>query len=184
MIYGHTFDCIFGKASASKVKIFDDALCAFLHLLLHLRLQTKSKNGKWNSILNSVEVCCQIFYEISPDFQVPSNANVSLSEKGLCDVMSGDILELKAMMASTSSLPSPTPSIRTTLHSHEHNHDHERGVTVELQDEKQKNHISVANVLSRPTPSHFRQTSASTFLCPENIPGTGLKSHFLCAYHL
>ena len=124
------------------------------------------------------------FYEISPDFQVPSNANVSLSEKGLCDVMSGDILELKAMMASTSSLPSPTPSIRTTLHSHEHNHDHERGVTVELQDEKQKNHISVANVLSRPTPSHFRQTSASTFLCPENIPGTGLKSHFLCAYHL
>ena len=48
------------KASASKVKIFDDALCA---PLLHLRLQTKSKNVKFNSIL--VEVCCQIFYEIS-----------------------------------------------------------------------------------------------------------------------
>lgn len=104
-------------------------------------------------------------------FQVPSNAKVSLSEKGLCDVMSGDILELKAMMASTSSLPSPTPSIRTTSHIHENN-----GVTVELQDEtnqqqQKNNHISVANILSRPTPSPCRQTSASTFLCPENIPG-------------
>ena len=85
--------------------------------------------------------------------------------------MSGDILELKAMMASTSSLPSPTPSIRTTSHIHENN-----GVTVELQDEtnqqqQKNNHISVANILSRPTPSPCRQTSASTFLCPENIPG-------------
>jgi len=89
--------------------------------------------------------------------------------------MSGDILELKAMMASTSSLPSPTPSIRTTSHIHENN-----GVTVELQDEtnqqqQKNNHISVANILSRPTPSPCRQTSASTFLCPENIPHSGGK---------
>ena len=89
--------------------------------------------------------------------------------KRLCDVMSGDIIELRAMLEDSNS---------NGNHSNHLNSNHlpnnpKLNVMNELKDEEVKEHllgddISVADVLSRPT---FRQTSASTFLCPGNIPG-------------
>ena len=173
LIYGDTFKCIW---ESSKVKIFDDAL--WVLVLLHTPAFTKQR-GANSKIWWAHEIQFWKVFQLQAASHHPGNTTqaVSLSEKGLCDVMSGDILELKAMMASTSSLPSPTPSIKTTQHDQEHTHERSsllgtNGVRVDIQDETvQKNHISVANILSRPTPSPLRQTSASTFLCPENIPG-------------
>ena len=86
--------------------------------------------------------------------------------KRLCDDMSGDILELKsAIMASSP----PT----TNKQCHEDNNSDEVKFVITDEDEETihsppHNHISVSDVLQRPT---FRQASASTFLCPDNIPG-------------
>lgn len=82
----------------------------------------------------------------------------------VCYVMSGDILELKvAMMAASPSLSDKElqpmfPSADATADSEDKPSSNQNHVT-----------LSVADVISRrPT---VRQASASTFLCPEIIPG-------------
>ena len=111
---------------------------------------------------HTIEKCIHSLKKIDVDF-LNFYYRVRLEAlKRLCDVMSGDILELKAaaIMAS-SSFP--------TKHCHE---EEGRGqeAKFEIDDETQfsNNHISVSDVLQRPS---FRQASASTFLCPDNIPG-------------
>lgn len=66
------------------------------------------------------------------------------------------------------------------LAKHDSDHDHEvdETTTFDVTSELNTNHVSVGEVLG-PVLNHkrkgfskaFRQTSASTFLCPDNIPG-------------
>ena len=88
--------------------------------------------------------------------------------------MSGDIIELKAMMASSPGLSKPDHL--NVNHNHNDSHgDVDEGLHEEAEAGTKaseplllNDHISVSDVLQRPS---FRQASASTFLCPDNIPG-------------
>ena len=94
--------------------------------------------------------------------------------------MSGDIVELKAMMASSPGTSKPNNLNVNTNHNHNDNHSEDVDIDVRglLEDAEAgtkakeplllNDHISVSDVLQRPS---FRQASASTFLCPDNIPG-------------
>lgn len=82
-------------------------------------------------------------------------------KRRLCNVMSGDIVELKARMA----VSSPTKKGRKENGNHNHGVESSKATEPLLKD-----HISVSDVLQRPS---FRHASASTFLCPDNIPGFG-----------
>lgn len=101
--------------------------------------------------------------------------------------MSGNIVELKAMMAqqpATSKVNNHHPTqqeldevddeaavdetTKFVIHNEQHHHHH-----------KETNHISVADILQR---KEFRQTSASTFLCPDNIPGKEFAQWYSFSY--
>lgn len=91
--------------------------------------------------------------------------------------MSGNIVELKAMMAQQ-----PTATSKVNNH-HQHpepteevDNDVDETTKFVVQNEhKESNHVSVADILQR---KEFRQTSASTFLCPDNIPGKKKIAHW------